>query len=128
MTIGRPERILTEEQLQERLNYWQKRLNLFQWYITVNIARSTEIEGEGQNNYNTALMESRITLIDPIDHEALGAYDMEFILVHELLHLIVEVNRHSRTYSDREEIDLEYAINALARSFMQFEDEKGERG
>lgn len=122
LTIGRKDRIFSQEQLEERLEYWQNRLRLNHWTIAVDIREDND-DSEGRNNYSTSLMESRISLVHPNKHGAPGGYDMEFILIHELLHLIVEVNRHSSNYEDHQAWELEAAINSLTRTLITLNDE-----
>lgn len=115
--------IIPEDRLDERLNYWMQKLNLMHWDIKVRLETLKDMgTGKlGRNNYSWTHMESRIALIHPDDHEDWGEYDMEFILVHELLHLIIDVQYP--VVKGRREIFSEQAINQIARSFVQMDRE-----
>jgi hypothetical protein len=86
-----PEVIFNNEQLQEKLREWQRRLRLQDWIIEARICRIHDLQPESLANiYPT--MEKKTALIkilDPIDYDpsSMLPYDMENSLVHELLHL-----------------------------------------
>lgn len=125
MAIGRPNHFLDIEQLNIAKDYWQGRLRLNHWNIEVHIEPEKVMgQNTGTNDYNTEHLESIISILDPNDHNETGGYDMEFILVHELLHLHIEVYRHSDTYDDRQHLDMEQAINSIARTLMDLEHER----
>lgn len=82
--------ILTQLQLEERLAYWQKRLRLQDWLITVEVCRMREIDGsQARNHYQRVHKMARIYIGDETDYSPIQKHplDMEWNLVHELLHL-----------------------------------------
>lgn len=88
--IRHVECILTDEQLQERLTYWQKVLRLQDWDIRASIVRAWEMEchGAGENQWQTSTKTSLIRICDQVDWPpSQWPQDMEETLVHELLHL-----------------------------------------
>lgn len=118
------EYLIEEDKLDHYLEYWMARLNLKHWDIEVRIARHKDLgDGKlGRNRYDWNCFESRIELIHPDDFEDWGPYDMEFILVHELLHLIIDVQYP--VVKGRREIFSEQAINQIAQSFIDMERER----
>lgn len=115
--------IIPEEELDARLQYWQERLNLNHWDIKVRLEKLGQMgTGKvGRNNYAWTHHESRIALIHPDDFEDWGEYDMEFILVHELLHLIIDVQHP--IMKGRKETFSEQAINSVAATLVQMDRE-----
>ncbi|WP_028983321.1 hypothetical protein [Sporolactobacillus terrae] len=83
--------ILTADQLKEKLDYWQKRLRLQDWLIDLKITRKRDMEfdSQGECNYNLLKKMAVIRIVDSVDYDACAAFpqDMEWCLVHELLHL-----------------------------------------
>ena len=83
--------ILTEEELKELLPYWQKVLRLQDWIIKVELCKQSEIqEGRAAEiNYVLANKQASIKILRHEDHpnDAWFPHDMEWSLVHELLHL-----------------------------------------
>lgn len=82
------ERLLTPEQLAERLDYWQHRLCLDQWVIELRVVGEGVIEGKGRCETLMTKNRARVSLLRHDLHpEDAAPYDMEQILVHELLHI-----------------------------------------
>lgn len=82
--------ILTQEQLEERLAYWQKKLRLQDWLVTVELCRMKTLEdAQARNHYQRQHKMARIYIGDLTDYEPFQRVhlDMEWNLVHELLHL-----------------------------------------
>jgi hypothetical protein len=86
-----------EVQNQEHLNmlkeYWQEKLKLQAWDIKVMVCRDKELyssKSDGEIWQDIQSVRATIKLMDPIDANpnAPFPYDMEEVLVHELLHLI----------------------------------------
>lgn len=126
MAIGRKKRIITDGQLIERTIYWSKLLQVSDWFISVGICSAEEM-GKGVNGTNEISFptnECVIRLVNPSEYSDWGNYDMELVLVHELLHLVI--NPHTGKVSDSYE---ERAINQIARALVDVEikKEKGER-
>jgi len=83
------DRVLTSEQLQERLDYWQQKLCLSHWVIDVRIEPAHHMSGAlGYCSFTVSKCRASIELVDPAHKEAESdPYDMEQTLVHELLHI-----------------------------------------
>jgi hypothetical protein len=84
--------ILTEEELQQKLVYWQKKLKLDNWEVVAKIVRGRNLSdsnNSGEVDYYMTTGYAIISLLDPLDYpdDAEWPYDMEKVLVHELCHL-----------------------------------------
>jgi hypothetical protein len=112
--------ILDMEQMEERLAYWQKQLRLQDWVVEVKFERGYEL---GENiarirpySHNKRAVISMMAPGDYSPHEILP-YDMERILLHELLHL----HFWPLTKDDGENDAEEQAINAIAEALLSLE-------
>lgn len=85
--------IVKQEELNRLCEGWQDRLKLNDWKIATGITRQKSInvpERCGENDICLPRAESLIRLIAPDDYpDSPFEYDMEQVLVHELLHLKV---------------------------------------
>lgn len=111
--------IFTEEQLQQKLLEWQKRLRLQDWIIKVKLARERDMNIGGVQGEVFWVIEKKmatIKILDPIDYppDEMEPQDMENILVHELLHLHFAPLR----YDDFSEIAEEQAIESIASGIL----------
>jgi hypothetical protein len=84
--------LLAESFARERLSVWQKRLNLQDWDVALEVVRSTELRPNtlGNIRWDAEKKTALIRILDPADYrlpygEMLD--DMEFTVVHELIHL-----------------------------------------
>ena len=94
ITTGVP--IVTEEQTQDWLRTWQKRLRLEDWKIEVKIVRIWELEHGtlGHIDWSTPRKEAVIKVLNPADYELPPdkiPADMELSIIHELVHLHLSV-------------------------------------
>lgn len=81
---------LTLDQLQELCTIWQKRLRLQDWVIRIVLVPAREITGTGRCSYEIDSKSALVQILRPEDYSGdrdLWPYDMEEVLVHELLHL-----------------------------------------
>jgi membrane protein required for beta-lactamase induction len=125
--ISSRERTLAAESFAtERLYQWQKRLNLEDWKISVAMARTTELRPRtlGNIHWDLAKKTAVIHVLDPADyHMALHAMldDMEFTVVHELLHLgfAPVLADLQRTEANRREE--EHTVNHMAEALLRLE-------
>lgn len=116
------------DQLAERCDYWMRRLRLQDWDIRLGIIRERDFAtGLGAAGEFSAWPNKKlvaINLLDPVDYEddLHIEYDMEVILVHELLHIhFLDVgeqeNKSERT--DAEEI----AVHVLSTTLVTIDRE-----
>lgn len=67
---------------------WQKILRLQDWEVTIDYYRArdfTNADALGECTFNINSREGFIKILHPTDYD--GDYDLEWIVVHELLHL-----------------------------------------
>lgn len=107
--------IFTEEQLCSKCAEWQKILRLQDWDVETSIVRQRIMPGNnGECEYYSELKHAFIRILDPIDYHDPLPQDMEWILVHELLHL-----HFAPFWDDAKESELETAINQMANVLIR---------
>lgn len=102
---------------------WQKRLNLSDWDVVVNIARKDDMpeESQGACHYQAVKKQAIIQVIHPDDYEGGGHWnqDMERTLVHELLHLhFAEKTPYAELSKDYLELVEERVIEATSQALV----------
>jgi hypothetical protein len=114
--------VLAERYAAERLWMWQKRLNLQEWNITVLMSRTGDLKPKtlGNIHWDADKHSAVIRVLDPADyrlpfHEMLQ--DMEFTVVHELIHLELS----SLPRSDASRRDEEHAVNQIADALLKLD-------
>lgn len=117
--------IYTDEQLKEKLAYWQKRLRLNDWIVKVEIARQREFSTSdrlGEVTFNIHTKTALIKILNPVDYDDWDKQDMENTLVHELLHLhFAYIHYHFGKNSDFYEMFEEQAIESIASGLISAE-------
>lgn len=117
------EHIFNIDQLKELCAYWQNRLRLQHWDILLSIVRKGDLaipDSSGVCRRTISLALANIDLIDPIDFpKNQQAYDMEVVLVHELLHLHFAPIDNCKPADDLETIFLERAVDHIARALVE---------
>lgn len=117
--------VYAEEQLIERLKYWQKKLNLSDWRIKINICRARDMREDcaGSINWTLSNKMASISILDPIDYptDVMEVQDMENTLVHELLH--IHLAPLNDDYSQNEHYTLfeEWAICSIVGALIELE-------
>ena len=108
--------------LQHKLAVWQHRLRLDSWNITLTMAHTGSLRPQtaGNIHWDPAAKTAEIRVLDPVDYRM--AYDdmmrdMEFTVVHELLHL--ELASLPRTDASRP--DEEVAVNQIAQALLNLD-------
>lgn len=125
--------ILTEEQLQEKLAYWQKVLRLSDWVISAKITRERDFSRGGRAGEIEWVIHNKtaaVRMLDSVDYPEglIEDQDMEQTLVHELLHLHLAPIRYN--YGNNEdvyEIFEEQAIDSIATALVRVSRENGDR-
>lgn len=115
----------TNEELQIACAEWQKRLRLQDWIVKARIARIKEMDDQEAGAECNPYLKRKIAAIrirDSIDmpDKMIIEQDMEWDLVHELLHLHFQ----PLNTEDSDEIALEQAVDVLAHSFITLYREK----
>lgn len=81
--------------LNERLVFWQRQLRLLDWNLSAELSTVAETRGKAAlTNVYSFTKEARIRLLAPEEFpppsDRTGNWDMEYTLVHELVHLHME--------------------------------------
>lgn len=97
-----------ETHLDQRLKFWQKRLGLDDWTMTLRVVRQREINPDawGSAEWDPTAKTALINVLDPRDYNLKGAelkLDMECTIVHELVHIQV-APLAARTNHEREDV------------------------
>ena len=117
------ERHLTAQSfLAERLWLWQKRLNLTAWNIRFKLTRSSELRPKtvGNIHWDADTHTAEIHVLAPEDYklstrEMLA--DMEFTVVHELVHLQLSSLPRSEASRGAEE----HAVNQITQALLNLD-------
>ena len=104
----------------QKLQIWQDRMNLKDWDIRVELLRASQLEPQtlGNIHWDTDTKKATIAVLSPLDYNL--AYqpmlkDMEFTIVHELVHLELASLPHSEASRRPEET----AVNQLADALLR---------
>ena len=113
----------------EKLWSWQKRLNLEDWKITVDVARSSELKPRtlGNVHWDTDKKTAVIRVLDPADYKLPFAdmlADVEFTVVHELIHLELAPVLAPLQRNDANRREEEHAVNHMTDALLQLERNK----
>jgi hypothetical protein len=108
----------------EKLSIWQKRLNLEDWDITIVLSRTADLKPNtlGHIRWDSELKIAVISVLNPADYrlpqdEMLR--DMEFTIVHELIHLNFGLAFSEFRRSEANRREEEQAVNHLANALLK---------
>ena len=104
----------------QKLTLWQQRLNLRQWDIRIELVRSEKLEPRtlGNIHWDTDTKQATVGVLSSYDyHLPYDAMldDMEFTVVHELVHLQLAVLPRSDASRRAEE----HTVNELAEALLR---------
>ena len=112
-----------ESFVSERLAIWQKRLKLQDWDVTAVMTRASDLKPKtlGNIHWDTDKKVAVIRVLDPADYrmpfrEMLD--DMEFTVVHELIHLKLAPLLSNVPRSEASRRDEEHTVNQLADALL----------
>ena len=113
---------VTEEQLKARLEYWQKRLRLMHWRITVSFGADYSLPNSWAdaaiNRYDET---ADIKIVEPAarhnSRRRTPIPEIEFSLVHELLEIVLDPLLEE--CKDVNELLKEQAINRIANALLE---------
>jgi hypothetical protein len=127
LKVSPHERTLSAETFAaEKLWVWQSRLNLQGWNITVAVARASELRPKtlGNIRWDTDKKTAVIHVLDPADYtlpvDAMMK-DMEFTVVHELIHLELSPVLAPLQRSEENRRDEEHAVNFMAQALLDLD-------
>ena len=117
--------LLAESYVTERLALWQQRLNLKDWKISIIMSHPGDLKPKtlGNIHWDADKKSAMIRVLDAADykmtfHDMLD--DMEFTVVHELIHLELS----SLPRSDASRRDEEHAVNQIADALLKLDRQK----
>jgi hypothetical protein len=118
--------LLAESFTKEKLAEWQKRLELQDWNISLEIVRASELKPKtlGNIHWDTDKRTATIRVLDPADYRLpprAMLEDMEFTVVHELIHLEIAPVLSHFTRSDADRREEEHAVNHMADALLHLD-------
>jgi len=110
----------------ERLAVWQQRLNLQDWHVSIVVARTAELKPKTLGNIHWDLPKKTaiIRVLDPADYHLpfpQALEDIEFTVVHELIHLGFAPVVNDLQRSDANRREEEHAVNHLAEALLKLD-------
>ena len=110
----------------EKVWAWQKRLNLGDWDISVKVSRAADLKPHtlGNVQWNTRKKTAVIHVLDPADYDlspAEALRDIEFTVVHELIHLEVLPILADLKRADANRAETESAINHMVGALLDLD-------
>ncbi|MBV8896616.1 MAG: M48 family metallopeptidase [Acidobacteriaceae bacterium] len=111
-----------EAQVYRWMRTWRKRLSLEDWEISTLLVRSTELKPDtlGNLRWNSGSKTATIRVLAPVDYD-LPAWeipaDIEYTVVHELVHLQLAVLPHEAGMKNVEE----QVVNRIAEALLALE-------
>lgn len=120
---------LVETFAAEKLSSWQKRLNLEDWKISVDVARASELKPRtlGNIHWDSDKKTATIHVLDPADyHMAFPDVlkDIEFTVVHELIHLELAPVLAPLQRNDANRREEEHAVNHMTEALLHLDRDK----
>jgi hypothetical protein len=118
--------LLVESFAEEKLWRWQNRLNLNDWNITVDVARASELKPRtlGNIHWDADKKTAVIHVLDPADYKLpfpdLLA-DIEFTVVHELIHLELAPVLAPLQRNDANRREEEHTVNHMTDALLQLD-------
>lgn len=124
--FARERTLLAESFAQEKLRAWQKRLNLQDWDISVVVARASELKPKTLGNVHWDLDKKRavIHVLDPADYRLpfkAMLDDMEYTVVHELIHLDLAPVLADLQRSEANRREEEHAVNHMTEALLKLD-------
>lgn len=117
---------LTQTFTTEKLWIWQNRLHLQDWNISVEMTRSNGLKPKTLGNIQWDLDKKTavIHVLDPADYKMPFRdmlKDMEFTVVHELIHLELSPVLSPLSRSEANRRDEEHAVNQMAEALLKLD-------
>lgn len=113
---------ITQSQVDDWTRLWQKRLDLGEWSITTVIVRSSDLKPDtlGNLKWNTGNRSAIVKVLNPLDYELPASEiptDIEYTILHELIHLQLSVLPHDGSSKMTEE----KVVNRISEALFQLE-------
>ncbi len=116
---------MAESYVHERLAVWQQRLALDDWKISIIMSRRSDLKPKtlGNIRWDADTKRATIRVLAPVEYKKKCGEmldDMEFTVVHELIHL--ELSSLPRSEASRR-VE-EHAVNSLADALLKLDRKK----
>jgi hypothetical protein len=110
---------VSDVEVQAWLKNWQSRLHLEDWAVSVRVVRSTELKPDtlGNLKWDSAAHTATIKVLSPLDYDLSPSEtteDIEYTIVHELVHLQLSVLPRDLKKKDVEE----EVVNKISDALM----------
>jgi len=114
--------VITQAQVDVWTKSWQRRLDLGEWKITTLIVRATDLRPDtlGNLRWNSDNKTAVIKVLNPLDYDLPASEiptDIEYTVLHELIHLQLSVLPHDTTSKLAEE----KVVNRIGEALFQLE-------
>jgi len=122
---GHERALLAESFVNQRLLVWQQRLNLQGWQISITMSHAGDLKPKtlGNIHWDADQKSAAIRILDASDYNKSFRDmldDMEFTVVHELIHL--ELSSLPRSSASRR--DEEHTVNQIADALLKLDRKK----
>jgi hypothetical protein len=113
---------ITQAQVDDWTRSWQKRLDLGEWAVTTLIVRASDLKPDtlGNLKWNINNRTAIVKVLNPLDYELPAseiATDIEFTILHELIHLQLSALPHDGSSKLVEE----KVVNRIGEALFQLE-------
>jgi hypothetical protein len=120
--VSKPKAIVTDAQVVDWVRTWQTRLRLDDWKIETRIVRASQLKPDtlGNLKWNSISRTAVIKVLSPLDYDIPAADvpdDIEYTILHELVHLQLSVLPRD---SNRREVE-EIVVNKISDALMQLD-------
>jgi len=118
--------VVVEHYAVERLAVWQKRLNLQDWNISIAVSRASELKPKtlGNIHWDSDKKTAVLRVLDPADYKLAFndmLQDVEFTVVHELIHLELSPVLSPLQRNDANRREEEHAVNHMADALLKLD-------
>jgi len=123
---ARERALIAERFATERLAVWQQRLSLQDWNISVLVSRASDLKPRtlGNIHWDTDKKTAIIRVLDPVDYKLPFddvLKDVEFTVVHELIHLELSPVLSPLQRNDANRREEEHAVNHMAEALLKLD-------
>jgi len=118
--------VVVERYATERLALWQKRLNLQDWNISLVVSRAADLKPKtlGNIHWDSDKKTAVLRVLDPADYKLAFndmLQDVEFTVVHELIHLELSPVLSPLQRNDANRREEEHAVNHMADALLKLD-------
>lgn len=115
--------LMAESFSAEKLSVWQRRLNLQDWKVAVLVVRTSDLKPRtlGNIHWDGEKKTAVIRVLDPADYKLTQQAmldDMEFTIVHELIHLELSPVLSPLQRNDANRMEEEHAVNHMTQALL----------